>query len=141
MTAGTLLARRLGPIDVVVATGWHLLIGGIVLAGAAGAIEGALAIAWTPRFIGSLSFLAVVGTAATTVAWFTEARRSRMDDLTAWTFLTPVFGILLSLVLLGERPRSWTLAGLLVVLVSLRLATRPTRRDATVADQTDDRAR
>lgn len=133
VTAGTLLARRLGPIDVIVATGWHLLIGGIVLAGAAGAIEGPPAIAWTPRFIGSLSFLAVVGTAATTVAWFTEARRSRMDDLTAWTFLTPVFGILLSLVLLGERPRSWTLAGLFVVLVALRMVTRPTQRPLAVS--------
>ena len=82
VTAGTLLARRLGPIDVVVATGWHLLIGGIALAGAAGAIEGAPAIAWTPRFIGSLSFLAVVGTAATNAKTVSDQAQLNSDTLT-----------------------------------------------------------
>ncbi|WP_263730525.1 DMT family transporter [Cellulomonas sp. SG140] len=126
VTVGTLLARRLGDVDLVVASGWHLAIGGIVLVGLATAVDGSPAIAWTPRFVGSLSFLALLGTAATTVVWFAEARRSRMDALTAWTFLTPVFGIVLSFMLLGERPRSWTLIGLLVVLLALRLATTPT---------------
>lgn len=125
VTGGTLLARRLGDLDVVVATGWHLAIGGVALGGLAAAVEGAPVIAWTPRFVLSLAFLALVGTAATTVAWFTEARRVRMDALTAWTFLTPVFGVVLSFALLDERPRGWTAAGLLVVLLALRLATRP----------------
>lgn len=126
VTVGTLLARRLGDVDLVVATGWHLVIGGIVLAVLAAAVDGSPVIAWTPRFLGSLTFLALLGTAATTVAWFAEARRSRMDELTAWTFLTPVFGIVLSFALLGERPRGWTLLGLLVVLLALRLVTKPT---------------
>ncbi len=128
VTGGTLLARRLGDLDVVVATGWHLVIGGVALGGLAGAVEGVPVIAWTPRFVLSLAFLALVGTAATTVAWFTEARRVRMDALTAWTFLTPVFGMVLAFVLLDERPRGWTAAGLLVVLVALYLSLRPSHR-------------
>ncbi|WP_210767776.1 MULTISPECIES: DMT family transporter [Cellulomonas] len=140
VTGGTLLARRLGGLDIIVATGWHLVIGGVALAGLAGAIEGAPAIAWTPRFSLSLAFLAFVGTAATTVAWFTEARRVRMDALTAWTFLTPVFGIVLAAAVLGERPQGWTAAGLLVVLVALYLSVRPTRQAWAPPPDTDESA-
>lgn len=128
VTAGTLLSRRLGGIDLVTATGWHLLIGGVALAGLAAAVEGAPVISWTPRFIVSLAFLTLVGTAATTVAWFVEARRSRLDTLTTWTFLTPVVGIALGAVLLGERPGGWTAVGLLAVLVAMWITLRPPRR-------------
>lgn len=124
ITAGTLLARRLGGYDVLVATAWHLMIGGLGLVILAVALEGAPTIEWTPRFIVSLAFLALVGTAATTVAWFTEARRSRLDALTTWTFLTPVFGIALAAVVLRERPGGWTAAGLAAVLVAMWIALR-----------------
>jgi drug/metabolite transporter (DMT)-like permease len=129
LTAGTLLSRRLNDIDVIVATGWHLLIGGAVLAGLAAVTEGPPAINWTPLFILSLLFLALVGTASTTVAWFTEARRSRLDILTAWTFLTPVFGIVLSAAAFGALPSGWTAAGLAAVLVAMWLVVQagPTR--------------
>lgn len=128
ITAGTLLSRRLGDLDLVTATAWHLLIGGAALAAVAGAVEGAPVVAWTPRFVSSLAFLALVGTAATTLAWFTEARRTRLDALTTWIFLTPVLGIVLAAVFLGERPGGWTAAGLAAVLVAMWIALRPTRR-------------
>lgn len=128
VTGGTLLSRRLGGLDVVTATGWHLVIGGVVLAAVAGVVEGAPEVAWTPRFVLSLAFLALVGTAATTVAWFTEVRRTRLDTLTTWTFLTPVLGIILAAVLLGERPGGWTAVGLTAVLAAMWIALRPRRR-------------
>jgi len=124
VTAGTLLSRRLGGLDVVVATAWHLLFGGAGLVALAASFEGAPVIAWTPRFIVSLAFLALVGTAATTVAWFTEARHSRLDTLTTWMFLTPVFGIAIAAVVLRERPGGWTAVGLATVLVAMWVALR-----------------
>lgn len=128
VTCGILLSRRLAGLDVVTATGWHLVIGGVVLAAVAGVVEGAPEVAWTPRVVLSLAFLALVGTAATTVAWFTEVRRSRLDTLTTWTFLTPVLGIILAAVLLGERPGGWTAVGLTAVLAAMWIALRPRRR-------------
>lgn len=119
VTAGTLLSRRLSGLDVVAATGWHLLIGGLALAGVALLVEGAPVIAFTPRFVLSLVFLSLVGTAATTVAWFIEARRSRLDALTAWTFLTPVVGLVLAALVLGERPAGWSAVGLAASLVAM----------------------
>lgn len=131
VTAGTLLSRRMGSLDVIVATAWHLLIGGAALAVLAAVVEGAPVIAWTPRFVASLAFLALVGTAATTVAWFTEVRRARLAVLTAWTFLTPVFGIVLAALVLGERLGGWTAIGLAAVLVAMWVAVRPPRPSAS----------
>lgn len=133
VTAGTLLSRRLGGLDLVMATAWHLLVGGAVLAVLAATVEGAPVIAWTPRFLLSLAFLALVGTAATTVVWFAEARRSRLDTLTTWTFLTPVLGIALAALVLGERPGWWAAVGLATVLVAMWIALRPPRRAPTAA--------
>ena len=127
VTAGTLLSRRLSSLDVLAATGWHLLIGGVALAGVALLVEGAPAIAWTPRFLVSLAFLSVAGTAATTVAWFVEARRARLDALTSWTFLTPVVGIVLAVWFLGERPGGWIVVGLAATLAAMWVALRPPR--------------
>lgn len=134
VTAGTLLSRRLVGVDLIVGTAWHLVIGGVALAAMAAIVEGAPVIAWTPRFLMVLAFLAVVGTAATTVWWFAEARSSRLDVLTTWTFLTPVVGIVLSAVILGERPQGWTAAGLGVVLATMWIVLRqPSGADLTDA--------
>lgn len=119
ITVGTLLSRRLAGIDIVQAAGWHFLIGGVLLAVVAGAVEGLPRIDWTPRFVLSLAFLAVVGSALAFWAWFTETLRSPLGQLAAWAFLAPVFGIVFGMVFAGERPASWTVAGLVLVLASL----------------------
>lgn len=128
ITGGTLLSRRLTGIDVVVASGWHFVIGGTALAVVAAAVEGPPVIVWTPRFVAILAFLALIGTAATFVAWFTETRRVRLDVLSAWTFLTPVVGIGLSAMLLAEHPSGWTAVGLIVVLAAMWMVLRPQAR-------------
>jgi len=125
ITAGTLLARRLVGLDVVAASAAHFVIGGVALAVWAAVVEGPPAISWTPRFIVVLAFLSLVGTAAAFVAWFTEARACRLDDLSAWTLMVPVVGITLSTLLLRERPSGWTAAGLSAVLASMWVALRP----------------
>lgn len=128
ITAGTLLSRRLGGLDVVVITGWHFVIGGVAGAVLAAVVEGAPGIAWTPRFVAALGLLSLVGTAASFVIWFTEVQRARLDLLSAWTFLTPVFGIALAALLLRETPDGWTAVGLFTVLVALWVVLRPSSR-------------
>ena len=125
ITAGTLLSRRLGELDVIVTTGWHFVIGGVAGAVLAAVVEGAPVIAWTPRFVAVLGFLSLVGTAAAFVIWFTEVQRARLDLLSAWTFLTPVIGIALAALLLRETPDGWTAVGLFTVLAALGIILRP----------------
>ncbi len=72
VTIGTLISRVVRADPFVVAAA-QLLIGGSVLAIAAVVIEGPPTINWNVRFVLTLLFLSLVGTAATTVAWFTEA--------------------------------------------------------------------
>lgn len=127
ITGGTLLSRRLAGLDILTASGWHFVLGGAGLVVWAAVAEGSPEIAWTPRFVAVLAFLSLVGTAAAFVAWFTETRSCRLDELTAWTFLVPVVGIVLSAVLLGERPTGWTAFGLSAVLVSMWVVLRPRR--------------
>lgn len=122
VTAGTLMVRRLGGVDVVVASAAHLLFGGAVLAVVAVVVEGAPRIDWTPRFVAVLAFLGLVATAATTLAWFVETQRCPLSALTPWMFLVPVFGLLIGITVLGERPDAWTVTGVALVLISLRFA-------------------
>ena len=128
ITAGTLLSRRLGGLDVIVITGWHFVIGGLAGAVLAAVVEGAPVIAWTPRFVAILGFLSLIGTAAAFVVWFTEIQRARLDQLSAWTFLAPVFGIILAALVLGEKPDGWTAVGLFTVLAALWVILRPSPR-------------
>ena len=138
ITVGTLLARRTGHLDVVMVSGWHFILGGAGLALVAAAVEGTPQIAWTPRFVLVLGLLALLGTAWTFVVWFREAQRCQLSRLTAWTFLTPVFGIGFGVVLLGERPVGWTLAGLVLVLGALWVVLRPDHPQPTRLDSSGD---
>jgi probable blue pigment (indigoidine) exporter len=135
ITAGTLLARRAGHLDVVMVSGWHFVIGGAGLTVVAAAVEGPPEIAWTPRFTASLAFLALIGTAWAFVVWFSEAQRHPLGLLSTWTFLTPLFGTGFGFLLLGERPSGWTAAGLVLVLASLWVVLRGSaaRHSARVA--------
>lgn len=135
ITTGTLLARRAGHLDLVMVSGWHFLLGGAGLAAVAAVVEGTPGIAWTPRFLASLVFLALVGTAWAFLVWFREAQRCSLGLLSAWTFLTPVFGIASGFLLLGERPSGWTAGGLVLVLASLWVVLRPGRGPSVTAEQ------
>lgn len=120
VTAGTLMVRFLGDVDVVVASAAHFLFGGLVLVAAF--VEGVPHIDWTLRFVTVLAFLGVVATAATTLAWFVETQRCPLSSLTPWMFLVPVFGLVIGIGVLGERPNLLTLVGIVLVLLSMRVA-------------------
>lgn len=124
VTTGTLMVRQLGGLDVVVVSAGHLLAGSLVLSVAAAAVEGRPDISWTPRFVAVLAFLGLIVTAATTLAWFVETQRCPLTALTPWMFLVPVFGLVIGVAVLRERPGLWTIAGIALVLVSMHWALR-----------------
>ena len=129
VTAGTLISRQV-KADVLPVIGWHFVIGGLVLALVAGLTEGEPDINWSPGFVGILLYISLVGTAAAFLGWFTEVRHCRLAAVSAWTFLVPVFGILLSMAVLGERQSSWSLGGMVLVLLSLIVLGLPQRSAA-----------
>ena len=139
ITTGTLLARQLRDLDIVVVSAWHFVIGGVGIAVLAAAREGWPGIDWTPRFVAALAFLAVIGTAGAFVLWFEEIQRAPLGSVALWTFLVPVFGLAFSAVFLGEIPTGRSIAGIALVLVGVAGGlTRPggTERATRSADNT-----
>jgi len=129
-TTGTLISRivRADPRFVAAA---QLLIGGAILASTAILLEGPPVFDWNPSLVLALLFLSLIGTAATTVAWLIETRRARLDVLAGWTLLVPVFGILLSLLVLREDPGPWGWIGTAIVLISMATLAIQSRGRAT----------
>ena len=124
VTAGTLISRAVRADPFLVAT-VQLLLGGGILLVAAAIVEGPPVIEWTPGFVLSLLWMSLAGTAATTVAWYAETQRSRLDILTTWTILVPVFGIVLSVGLLQETQSVLGWTGTAIVIGSVALLTIP----------------
>ncbi len=118
-TAGTLLARRLDGLDLIVLFGWQFVVGGVLLAAWAGSVEGVPAISWTSRFVAAMLFLALINSAASNLLWFIELQRSPLLTLITWTLLAPVFGVALGWLLLGERLSVRQLIGSALVLGAL----------------------
>lgn len=125
ITAGTLLARRLSGVDVVMLSAWQFLLGGLVLAGWAWAAEGGPAIGLTAMFIAALAFLALIGTALTYLLWFAELQRAPLVALSAWTMLTPVFGVAFAWLVLGDRLSLQQGLGIGLVLAALPIILLP----------------
>lgn len=135
VTGGTLLSRALGSADAIMVSAWHFLIGGGVLGIVALVAEGTPSITWTPGFVAVLGFLGLVSSAAAFVGWFHETQRSSLASLTAWTFLVPVFGVVIGVAALGERPGPWTAAGLALVLAAFSRVLRPRAQSQLAASR------
>ena len=82
-------------------------------------------VAWTPLAIGSLAFQGVLVAFASYLAWFWLLTRYLAARLAVFSFLSPLFGVLAGVLVLGESlTPSFAAAALLVgsgiVLVNLR---------------------
>lgn len=81
----------------------------------------------TPTVLGSLAFQIVIVVFASYTIWFWLVREYRASSLAAFSFLTPVFGVIAAHLLLDE-PVGWTLtAALALVGFGIWLVNRPSR--------------
>lgn len=124
---GNVLLKTLaGRGDVLLITGLQLCVGAAALAVGAQLRGEAWEIAWTARFVTSVAGLAVFGTALMTVLWYYLLERSALNQLNTFTFLTPVFGLLLGGLFFDERLDSTQGAGIFVTLVGIHLVATKT---------------
>ena len=130
ITVGTLLSRRLTGVDVIQLSAWQFLIGGAMLTGWAAATEGPPQVSWSPQFVLALAFLALVGSAASYLLWFAELQRSALVSVSAWTMLTPIFGVTFGWLFLRDPLSGEQGIGSVLVLAALAviLAPSPHRR-------------
>lgn len=122
MGVGTVMVRFVSRhVDPVVATGWHMILGGIPLfvlsgVGEVGQWQDLDRSGWL-----ALGYAAVFGSAIAYGLFFYFAARGNLTSLSALTFLTPVFALLFSYLFLTEVLSALQWAGVCLTLVSVAL--------------------
>jgi drug/metabolite transporter (DMT)-like permease len=128
MAVGTVMIRRVSQYaDPVMATGWHMVLGGLpLLAGSllSGqhqwdqlSVHGYLAIAYSTIF----------GSAIAYGLFFFYASSGNLTSLSALTFLTPVFALIFGNVFLAEMLTPVQMTGVCLTLVSIYLVNQRDR--------------
>jgi drug/metabolite transporter (DMT)-like permease len=141
MAVGTVMVRWVARYcDPVVATGWHMVLGGIPLAALAAYYEGPDVIfgrlaAATPLDGALLAYVTLLGSAASYGVFFYEATtRGNLTALSSLTFLTPVFAAAGGFLALGETLAPAQLAGAAVTLGGVALLNAPKRERRAEAE-------
>ena len=122
MATGTILIRYVCKhCDPIVATGWHMIIGGIPLFlisfwQESGQWSGLTGMDWL-----SLAYATVFGSAIAYGIFFYLASQGNLTSLSALTFLTPVFALLFGNLILAEVLSPLQLAGVCLTLISIYL--------------------
>jgi drug/metabolite transporter (DMT)-like permease len=108
----------------LVLNGGQLFFAGIALIPAALLLEGVPHIHWTSSLIWSLAYLVLALSVGASMLWFWILQHGEASRVSAYFFLTPVFGLLLGAILLGEQLAPLDALSLLVIATGLWLAAR-----------------
>ena len=122
MAVGTVLIRYVSQhADPVVATGWHMILGGLPLAVLSGMFENHPWLGIGMSGWGAIAYSTILGSALAYGIFFYLASKGNLTSLSALTFLTPVFALLFGNLFLGEVLSSIQWAGVGLTLVSIYL--------------------
>jgi drug/metabolite transporter (DMT)-like permease len=122
MAVGTVLVRYVCRYaDPVVATGWHMILGGLPLFGISGLWESNQWSALHGSDWMALAYSTVLGSAIAYGLFFYFASSGNLTSLVSLTFLTPVFALLFGNLLLSEVLTSIQWIGVSLTLVSIYL--------------------
>jgi drug/metabolite transporter (DMT)-like permease len=130
ISVGTLVAKVLSEKrQLVQIAGWQFVLGGVPLLAWSFYQESLSSVSFTPASFGLFLYLAVVGTAAAYVLWFYLLQRGEVTQVASYTFLVPVFGLVLSVIQGGETLQASEILGMAlilggIVMVTLREKTR-----------------
>jgi len=117
-----ILKRIANQVDPLMAMAWILLLGAIPLAGAAAVFEPAEVMHWSLSAVINLLVLSVFGTALAFLAWLDLLRRADLNLLNSYTFLTPVFALLIGILFYNERLLTLEWIGVVVVAFAVFFA-------------------
>ena len=113
-----------GKVDSLSAMGLQMLLGSIPLAIAALVMEEPTTIDWTPTFVASLLVLALAGSALVYWLWFSALETVPLNRANAFSFLIPVFGLSLAIVIYGERLSLLQTTGIVLIFLGIAMVHR-----------------
>lgn len=130
--AGNVAIKRRGhDLDAVVLNGWAMLGGGLLLLGGSAVSEDWGQAAWTARAVGSIAYLAVVGSAVAFVVLTVLLRRLSAQAVSFIALLIPFGALVFGAALYDEAITARALAGAALVVAGLLVAQAPARRRAS----------
>jgi drug/metabolite transporter (DMT)-like permease len=122
MAVGTILIPFVTKfVDPVIATGWHMIIGGIPLAIGSGYLESHQWTAITGSDWVAIAYSTIFGSAIAYGLFFYFAAQGNLTSLSSLTFLTPVFALLFGSLFLGETLDLLQWCGISLTLISILL--------------------
>ncbi|TVU32201.1 hypothetical protein EJB05_23923 [Eragrostis curvula] len=124
MAVGTIMVRWVSKYsDPVMATGWHMIIGGLPLLVISvlnhdPALNGHLQdLTWSDAL--ALAYTSIFGSAVSYGVYFYNATRGSLTTLSSLTFLTPMFASIFGYLYLGESFSPVQIGGALLTLVAI----------------------
>ncbi len=124
------IKRRGAALDAVVLNGWAMLGGGLLLLVASAPTEDWGGAAWTGQAIGSIAYLAAIGSALTFVTLTIHLRELPSVTMSYITLLLPFGALAFGAALYDERVTAAAVGGALLVAAGLAVAQWPRRRAA-----------
>jgi drug/metabolite transporter (DMT)-like permease len=124
------IKRRGAALDAVVLNGWAMLGGGLLLLAASAPTEDWASTAWTGQAVGSIVYLAAIGSALTFVTLTILLRELPAVTMSYITLLLPFGALAFGAALYDERVTLAAGAGALLVACGLAVAQWPRRRAA-----------
>ena len=133
ITAGTLYQRVFCPrVDLYGAALLQFAISLAVLAPLAWAVEG-MQVRWAWQLAAAIAFLVILASILAVNALHTLMRHGEATRVTSLMYLTPVFAVVLELLIFGVAPSALSLAGIAVTCLGVALVTWNKTRPAAVA--------
>ena len=121
--AAVIVAKKLRSrvqLDLLSLTAWQMLLGGIVLVAVTLFIP-EQPIEFSGYFWGALIYNAVLGTALAWLLWLYVLHRLPVGTAGLGSLAVPVVGVLSAWLELGEQPKQWEIAGMLLIGAALAL--------------------
>ena len=107
--------------DPVVATGWHMILGGLPLFGLSALQESQQWVDMTIEGWLALGYATVFGSAIAYGIFFYLASKGNLTSLSALTFLTPIFALLFGTIILSEVLSTLQFWGVCLTIISIYL--------------------
>jgi drug/metabolite transporter (DMT)-like permease len=119
------IRRRAGGLDALTLNGWAMLGAGVLLLGASALAENWAAAAWTPKAVGAIAYLALVGTAFAFVVLTILLGELGALKVSILPLLLPFGALLFGAAIYGERLTIASAAGACLVAAGLLLGQWP----------------
>tara|TARA_B110000211_G_scaffold113567_1_gene131794 strand:+ start:783 stop:1472 length:690 start_codon:yes stop_codon:yes gene_type:complete len=123
--SNVLLKKNSNQIDIFYAMSGQLIIGSLPLMILVPTIKIVPALSWDLTYFAILMMLAIPGTALPFLIWFWLMDKAPLNQLNIFSFLTPIFGLVIGGVYFEESLSPWQWMGVVTVIVGVVISVLP----------------